>query len=208
MNRPKDLIGDDTHWQPRNDVAYPELSEVADIETSFKSANQLGMRFPKLFSLLAKPDKTEGVLRLVVHKIPVPDSSTPFEQILDFTENPDSRGRLAGLKAWIWNAVHSNLSVREIEDKLEHELFLFDQHMRLHRMKHTTGTFETIVIMGAEIVENLVRLKFSNVAKLAFSVRRSQLDLMQAEITSPGQELAYLYRARTKFGKPVVRGSA
>ena len=197
VSRSKDSLPE---FEERRKRAYPELSQITDVATSYKVANELGVAYPKLFSLLAQPEKAEGVVRVIIDNIPVPHESTPFEQILDFVSDRDSRGQLAGVRRWIWDAVHSNLSVREIEDKLEHELYLFERHMDLHRMQRRTGTFETLVVTSAEILENLLRLKVGALAKGVLSIRSSDLALMQAELTAPGRELAYLYHARRTFG--------
>jgi len=133
--------------------AYPELSQVTDIVSSYQVATEFASRYPKVFPMLAHPEKTEGVVRVIVDNIPVPEDGIPFEQILDFVSDPDSRGRLAGIRRWVSESVRSQLSLPEIEDKLEHELYLFERHMQLHRMKHRMGTFETLVVTSAETLE-------------------------------------------------------
>ncbi len=68
-------------------------------------------------------------------------------------------------------------------------------------MKHRMGTFETLVVASAQVLENLLRLRVGALAKAAFSIRTNEIALMQAELTAPGRELAYLYHARRGFGR-------
>jgi hypothetical protein len=56
-------------------------------------------------------------------------------------------------------------------------------------------------VTSAEILENLLRLKIGALARPAFSIRTNEIAPMQAELTTPGCELADLYHARRAFGR-------
>ena len=57
-----------------------------------------------------------------------------------------------------------------------------------------------LVVTTAEIAESLVKFQWSNIAKKLFEVRHKQIDLMKAEMTLPGREVAYIVKARERFG--------
>jgi len=59
---------------------------------------------------------------------------------------------------------------------------------------------ETLVVTTAEIAESLVKFQWSTIAKKLFEVRHRQIDLMKAEMTLPGREVAYIVKARKRFG--------
>ena len=73
--------------------------------------------------------------------------------------------------------------------------------MKLERMSRDTGVVETFVTTSAEIVESLVTFKWSKAAKRLFAMRHKQIDLMKAELTAPGREVAYIVKARERFGR-------
>jgi hypothetical protein len=52
----------------------------------------------------------------------------------------------------------------------------------------------------AEIAESLVKSQWSKIAKKLFEVSHKQIDLMKAEMTAPGREVAYIVKARERFG--------
>lgn len=58
---------------------------------------------------------------------------------------------------------------------------------------------ETVVVATAECLENLVRLKFSKMAKALFSIKKRRVALLREELRSPGSELAYIAAAKHYF---------
>jgi hypothetical protein len=46
----------------------------------------------------------------------------------------------------------------------------------------------------------LVKFQWSKIAKKLFEVRHKQIELMKVEITAPGREVAYIVKARERFG--------
>lgn len=61
------------------------------------------------------------------------------------------------------------------------------------------GAFETVLPVGAEFIENIVKLNLGKAAKQLFTFKHRQIDLMEAEIKSPGSEVAYILHSREKF---------
>jgi hypothetical protein len=64
---------------------------------------------------------------------------------------------LAGApRNWVSEIARDELTPAEVEEKLEHLIDQYQQHMKLHRMKVNTGTLETMVTMGAEVLGDLL----------------------------------------------------
>ena len=57
-----------------------------------------------------------------------------------------------------------------------------------------------IVVAVAETAENIAKLKFSALAKSLFALKHRRIELIDAERQAPGRELAYIVRARERFG--------
>ena len=145
------------------------------------------------------PEGKQQVLEIVLAAMPEPDESTPWAQILEYRSDPDSKAKLLGLKVWINEIARSQLNPREVNEKLQWCLQEYENHMRFHRMKVNHATFETVVTVGAEIIEDVVKLKISKLAELMFSAERRKRDLLAAELTAPEREIAYIVKARETF---------
>jgi hypothetical protein len=68
--------------------------------------------------------------------------------------------------------------------------------MALQDMKIRKGTFETIVTVAAEVVEDLVQIKWGKLASLLFVLKNRKIALLEAERSAPGREIAYVVQAR------------
>lgn len=145
-----------------------------------------------------KATKTD-VINIIIEKMPIPDDKTPWENILEFKSNKDNIGRFAGLRTWINKAVRSGNSVNEIKDELEYLLHQYEKNLNLHNIKFNRGIIQSLVIGSAELLENAAKLKFSEIAKGFFSASQSHADLLKAEFTAPGHDIAYIYQANKQF---------
>jgi len=93
----------------------------------------------------------------------------------------------------------SELTPPEAEQKLEHLLSQYQRHLKLHRMKTNTGTLETVVTTGAEVLGDLASFKWGKAAEALFSLRRRNISLLEAELNAPGNAVAYIVKARETF---------
>jgi hypothetical protein len=66
-------------------------------------------------------------------------------------------------------------------------------------MKMNVGTLETIVTTGTEFLGDLVSFKWGKAAEALFSLRRKRAALREGELTAPGNEVAYIVKARETF---------
>jgi hypothetical protein len=97
------------------------------------------------------------------------------------------------------DTARAKMTPLEVEQKLEWLLHEYQQHMRLHRMKTNASTLETIIVTGAEIAENLVKLQFGKLAKVLFSIRQRKIALLEGELKTPGKEIAFISKAQETF---------
>lgn len=68
-------------------------------------------------------------------------------------------------------------------------------HMNLHRIKTHTGKLQTVMAAAT----NLLRGKLLDAASLLFSYKNQRVGLLEAELTAPGREVAYIVAARERF---------
>jgi hypothetical protein len=139
------------------------------------------------------------VIQIVLNELPVPDDLTPWEQILEYRSDPDSHSKFLALRHWMSEVARAKLTPAEVEEKLEYLLDQYQKHMNLHRMKTNVGTLETVVATGAEVLGDLVSFKWGKAAKALFSLKHRQVTLLEGELTAPGNEVAYIVKARETF---------
>ncbi|MBA2732392.1 MAG: hypothetical protein H0U54_05825 [Acidobacteria bacterium] len=153
-------------------------------------------RFPRVGQIANKAD----VILIVVNALPVPDEKTSWEQIIEYRSDPESFGKFLALRCWMTEVAKSNLSIREVEESLEWLLYDYQRHLKLHKMKVNIEAFETMLTVGAEFLENLVKINWGKAAKLLFTFKHRKVELLEAEIKSPGSEVAYILESRKQFG--------
>ncbi len=145
--------------------------------------------FPQLY--LQKAGAGD-VIEITVNHLPIPDDSTPWEQIIDFRNDPDTEIKVRRFRVWMNEIVIAKLTPKEIEDKLEWMLDEYRQHMEVHRMKTNISALETIIV-------SLVDRKVGDIVKGLFSVKHKQIALLEAEAKAPGREIAFISKAQETF---------
>lgn len=147
---------------------------------------------------LQRPEKSETVA-VTFNALPIPDESVPWEQIIEYRSDPDSQSKFLALRHWMSEVARAELAPAEVEEKLEYLIDQYQRHMKLHRMKTNVGTLETIVTTGTEFLGDLVSFKWGKAAEALFSLKRRHVALLEGELTAPGNEVAYIVKARETF---------
>lgn len=145
-----------------------------------------------------KAKKTD-VLQIVLRALPIPSEMIPWEAIIDFRNDPNTAFHLLALKNWMAETAKAQLSPLEIEEKVEYLINKYQQHLKLHKMKTKAGTMETVVVASAEFLEDMVKFRWGKIAKSLFSFKHRRVALMEGELTAPGNEVAYIVKARQGF---------
>lgn len=143
--------------------------------------------------------KKSDVIQLGLNALPVPDDTTPWEQIIDYRSDPDSRTKFLALRHWMSEVARAELTPSEVEEKLEYLVNQYQQHMKLHRMKTNVGMLETVITTSAEVLGDLVSFKWGKAAQALFALKRRNVALLEGELKSPGSEVAYIVKAREQF---------
>jgi hypothetical protein len=139
------------------------------------------------------------VAQIALKTLPIPDEATSWEQILEYRSDAASFDKFLDLRHWMSEVVRAKLTPLEVEQKLEHLISRYQRHMQLHKMKTNTGTLETIVTTSAEMLGDLLSFKWGKAAQALFSLKRRQVALLEGELTVPGNEVAYIVKARETF---------
>jgi hypothetical protein len=150
--------------------------------------------------------KWGSVIEIVLENLPVPSDETAWEQILEFRADERVRGFHRDLRNWIRRAARSEASVHELAGEIESAARRYQTYMREYRIAKTMGTIQTAIKAGAAgavlgIGADEVAALIGAVGGIAVSLRQRKAELLQEELTAPGSELAYIVKARERFGK-------
>lgn len=151
---------------------------------------------------------TKGdVVEIILKKLPVPDDKTPWEQILEFRSDPDSRNKFLGLREWASEVARMKLNPNEVEQKLESLVSSYEEHMKLHKIKTRWDSIKTIVLAEAGFITGgwLTGLGAlpgiaGMIATPLYSIKQRNISLAEEERKAPGKEIAYIIKAKRNFG--------
>lgn len=144
------------------------------------------------YSIKELKTKKQQVYNLILNNIPLPNSKNSFEDIINFKEDKDAQISALALRNWITDISYSPYDIDEIEEKFRHLLNQYEKSIKLHKLKTENSIIETIVVGGSEILENLAKLQFSNVAQKFFKHKNDDIELMELEMKTIGNELSFI----------------
>jgi hypothetical protein len=148
------------------------------------------------------PDASAGraeVLRIIFEQLPLPGENTPWEAILDWRSDHEARTKYALLRTWINDIGRGTFTTADVEDQLIALLGTYTQYMQLQHKKFVRSRFEAIVLLVAEVLENLAHFKLSTAASTLLGFRRDQIGLLESEFHAPGRDVAYVVEAAEKL---------
>jgi len=140
----------------------------------------------------------ETVLRIAFEQFPIPGPMSAWEDILEFRQ--EMQGKQWHFRRFLRDLAGTKQTEKEIKDDLEWTLHQYSEAMKLHNLKARNSLVEVFLIPVAEFVEDLVKIKWSKIAKGALGVSERQVELMEAEMKAPGRECAYVFEAQKRFG--------
>ena len=149
--------------------------------------------------LLGFQGPSANVIDVVLDNLPMPSELTPWERILDFKADTEAQGYLQGLKVWMGEIARQKLTANEARDKLDWLLFQHKQHMKAHKLSYRWGTLGGAFIAGAEILEDLAKIKLGKAAGAVVSIVDRRLELIEAELANPAKEISYIVKANEHF---------
>lgn len=140
-----------------------------------------------------------NVHHVTINAMPEPSEMTSLDHLLEFRNYPEAKGKLMGLRRWMTGMAKTSASPRELANELEWLLYEYQAYMRVRKMKIRKGILETVITGAAEVAENLVKIKWGELAKILFAVSARRIELLEAELNAPGREIAYVAHAWSKM---------
>jgi hypothetical protein len=141
----------------------------------------------------------QTIIRVAISSLPTPDENCPWQDILDF--KAEMRDKQWAFRRFLHTLATRQQTEAEIRDDIEWSLNQYKKAMEIYHLKSSDSFIEAFVIPLIEVVENLVKLNWSKIAKGAVSVRKRKAALMEAEMNAPGRECAYLFETQKRFAR-------
>lgn len=146
-------------------------------------------------------DRVERMIEITIERLPVPCEEVPLEDVLAFTRTGDVQRQMTTLRHWMTKAARGEASATELGEEIVSLLHDFTQHMRLADMRHGQGVLRVLVGSTVEAIEELLHLRPKKAMDALFGIADRSADRLEAELSAPGHEFAYLYRAERQFGR-------
>ncbi len=141
--------------------------------------------------------RVEALVRFTLNALPVPGELSSWEDILEF--KAEEHDKAWAFRRWLHSIATKPLTEAEIRDELEWSISEYTKAMDLHRLKASHGFADVFVVTPLELLEDLVKIKWSTIAKGMLWARSRKVELLEAEMKAPGKECAYIFDARKKF---------
>jgi hypothetical protein len=146
------------------------------------------------------------VVEISLKTLPMPHYSTPWEQILEYRSDYDSRVKFSRLRHWMSKIAQVQNKPNEVEEEIETLINDYSQHMKLHKIKTRLDTLKAIVVAevglftggwltGIGALPGLIGM----VASPLYSIRQRQVEITAEELKAPGREVAYIVESNETF---------
>jgi hypothetical protein len=141
---------------------------------------------------------SDTVLRVSIEALPLPGEDSAWQDVLDF--KAEMHDKQWAFRRFLHDIAGRSQTEIEIRDDIEWTINEYTRAMKIHDIKASQSFVDVFVISPLEIIENLVQLNWSKIAKGALSVQKLKVELLEAEMNAPGRECAYVFDARKRFG--------
>jgi len=139
------------------------------------------------------------VLRCTLRHIPVPSATTSWEDIEAFRANPDAVRALRKLRLWAIDESICGLKPQQIHEMISDHVADYERYLHLAKIQFTSGAIESILVGGAQFLEDLLKFRLGSLASRFFSVRKERAALAQAEMGASGRHLSFITHAKMRF---------
>jgi hypothetical protein len=152
---------------------------------------------PEILQAFDLSSTVKATLKVALAALPVPDETCSWMDILDF--KTDLREKQWGFRRFLKTLATKVQTEAEIGDEIEWLVTQYSKAMEIHQLRASRTFLEAYVIPTVEVLEDIVKLNWSKIAKSGVAAKQRRIDLLDAELKAPGRECAYVFDARKRF---------
>lgn len=146
----------------------------------------------------------EAVVRIVLKSLPQPDQSVALDEVVDFRRDKDAQEAVLRMRLWMTDLAKGEIDPIKARLTIASSISEYEESLRRNKIKTSRGTFEAIIVSSAEVLEDLVKFKWSAAAKAIFAIFKENAEFLEAEQKAPGRELAYIAKAQKRFDSRAI----
>jgi hypothetical protein len=149
------------------------------------------------------------VLRICLGALPVPGDDVPWEQLIEYRNDPDTQSSFRTIKEFLSNVARGAFKPVQIEETLEYLVNRFRRNLEAHRINAVTTGLFPYVVTTPEFLEMLAGVGPDWGTHALFSMDHCKLGLLEGESTSAGSFVAFLTELKVgSFGEGIGKASA
>lgn len=161
--------------------------------------NWIGNTLIKLQKANQSEIKYFNNLVYVINKFPEINEDVSWKDIIQFKNDNETKEKLLRLRFWLSEISKKEYNPKEVAEIIEYNLIQYENHLKFCKLKYSYSKIEIAFVSVAEIIENLMKFKFSKIAKTIFDLNKQNFERYASESNAPGKELAYIYQVNKVF---------
>jgi len=131
-------------------------------------------------------------INTVVERFPIIDDDISWEKLFEYKEDSEAKTKLSALKLFANDLSKSEYTFSEVEDKLNHLMNEYENQIKLHKLKVKYHKYDVLLTSTLGVIENAIKLNFTEIGKNHLSLKKEKVDLLLAERNIGGKEIAYI----------------
>jgi hypothetical protein len=177
-------------------VMASNFTHLSNIETVPVCWDQLPASLPP--DGVAIASSLQDVLHISFDYFPVPDDTWAWPDILAF--KADLEDKEWDFRHFLTSLASKPQSETQVREQIEYSLRQYEKAMEQIARKSSHTVLEVFVITSLEILEDIVKFKWSDILKGGVAATKRRAEILEAEAGAPGRECAYVFDARKRFG--------
>ena len=140
------------------------------------------------------------VVKIEVGALPGPLEYVPWQQILEYRNDPDTKGSFLMIRDWLSEVARGSYTLDQVAETVEYLVNRFRRNLEAHAINSTTIGLVAYVVTTPEFSQTVACAEADWKTRPLFFVEHLQIGLLEGELSSPGSAVAYLMEMDLSFG--------
>ncbi len=149
----------------------------------------------------------KDMINMTLLKYPEIDINCEWEKILEFKSDENTILNQKKFMNWFNKLTLKDFNPKEYMQEFEFLLMQYKDSLNQHDLKYKYSPIKSVILNSGELVENIVKLNVSAVAKRLLNFSKEKIEYIQAKKNLAGSEIAYLVELKDEFQTKGLRKS-
>lgn len=142
----------------------------------------------------------QEVIDTIIKDMPSPVYDTPWQDIIDLRQEEEFKNKVRLFRQWA-DTISVDKTAFQINDEVRTAIYEYEKYLKAIGVKYQRSALEIAITASAELLENIVKIRISNIAKMAFSYRDVRAQLTIEEQKAPGRQLSMVYDIKKRIAR-------